>query len=100
MIGKQLTEEQFQRATKDLAMAPKSIEMTRLILVKGRKQIEVAAQYGLTRGAVSQAVTKVWEASQVPPGHERVSVVLPKVLAYQVKQWAAEATRTKNKEKE
>lgn len=91
MSEKRLTEDQFQRAIKGLSMAPKSIEMVRAVLVEGRKQTEVAKEHGLTKGTVSQAVAKVWDTSQVPPGFERVEAVLPAVQAYQVKQWAKAA---------
>lgn len=72
-------------------MGQKNLDIARAVLVEGRKQSELATQYGLTKGAVSQAVTKIWEASQLPPGYERVSVVLSEYQAFQVRQWAAAA---------
>lgn len=93
MSEKRLTEEQFRQAIKGLRMADKTIEMVRSVLVDGRVQTVVAKEHGLTKGAVSQAVAKVWETSQVPPGFERVEAVLPAVQAYQVKQWAKAAKK-------
>ena len=93
MIEKRLTADQFQVATEGLSMGQKNIDMARAVLVKGRKQSELAAAYGLTKGAVSQVVAKVWQASQVPTGYQRVSVILPEFQAFQVKQWAAAAVK-------
>ena len=93
MIEKRLTEDQFQVATDGLSMRQKNIDIARAVLVEGRKQSELATEYGLTKGAVSQVVAKVWEASQVPEGYERVSVVLPEFQAFQAKQWAAAAAK-------
>ena len=93
MLEKQLTGNQFRLATEGLPMGQKNIAIARAVLVEGRKQSELAAQYGLTKGAVSQVVAKVWQASQVPAGYERVSVVLPEFQAFQVKQWAAAAVK-------
>ena len=93
MIEKRLTADQFRLATKGLSMGQRNIDIARAVLVGGRKQSELAAKHGLTNGAVSQVVAKVWQASQVPAGYERVSVVLPEFQAFQVKQWAAAAVK-------
>lgn len=93
MSEKRLTEERFRAVIEGLSMGQKNIDVARAVLVEGRKQNELAAEYGLTKGAVSQVVTKVWDASQVPPGYERVTVVLPEFQAYQVKQWAKAAVK-------
>ena len=93
MIEKRLTNDQFRLATEGLPVGQKNIAIARAVLVEGRKQSELAAAYGLTKGAVSQVVAKVWQASQVPAGYERVSVVLPEFQAFQVKQWAAAAVK-------
>jgi len=74
-------------------MGQKNIDIARAVLVAGRKQSELATEYGLTKGAVSQTVTKIWKASQLPPGCERVSVVLSEYQAFQVKQWAQTAVK-------
>lgn len=97
MNAKRLTEEEFLRAIVGLSLAAKTVEMVRAVLVDGQRQSEVAALHGLTKGAVSQAVTKVWDASRIPPGFERVEAVLPAVQAFQVKQWAKAAERKLNK---
>ena len=93
MISKRLAEDQFRLAAEGVSIGQKTLDMARAVLVEGRKQSEVATQYGLTKGAVSQAVAKIWEASKLPPGYERVSVVLSEYQAFQVKQWAAAAVK-------
>ncbi len=95
MSEKRLTEDQFRKAVQGLALAPKTIEMVRAVLIDGQMQSAVAARNDLTPGAVSQAVSKVWEASQVPEGYERVEAVLPAVQAYQVRLWAKAAEEKK-----
>lgn len=97
MNTKRLTEGAFLRAIVGLSLATKTVEIVRAVLVDGQRQADVAAVHGLTRGAVSQAVTKVWDASQIPPGYERVEAVLPAMQAFQVKQWAKAAERKLNK---
>ena len=94
MSLKRLTEDQFRIAVEGVSIKQKTHDIARAVLVEGRRQSEVATQYRLTKGAISQAVTKVWKASQVPPGYERVSVVLSKYQAFLVKQWAATAVNT------
>lgn len=91
MSEKRLTEARFNEVVASLAMEARSVEMAKFVLVDGEKQSDVAAARGLTKGAVSQIVSKVWEASQVPPGYVRVTAVLPEHQAYQVEQWAAKA---------
>ena len=93
MIEKRLTDDQFRVATGGLPMGQKNIDIARAVLVEGRKQSELAVKHGLTKGAVSQVVAKVWQASQVPTGYQRVSVILPEFQAFQVKQWAAAAVK-------
>ena len=95
MISKRLAEDQFRIAAEGVTTGQKTLDIARAVLVEGRKQSEVATQYGLTKGAISQAVTKIWDASQLPPGYERVSVVLSNYQAFLVKQWAAAVVKPK-----
>ncbi|EDP8962520.1 transcriptional regulator, partial [Salmonella enterica subsp. enterica] len=51
---------------------------------------------GLTRGAVSQAVHRVWTAFEdknLPEGYARVTAVLPEHQAYIVRKWEADAKK-------
>lgn len=89
---KKLTEDQFNQAISDLPVGDQTIEIARGVLVEGKSQADYARSLNITRGAVSQAVKRVWEAhaekTEVPEGYERVTVVLPKYRAFQVKKWA------------
>lgn len=94
-MKKQLTEAQFQAAIKDLEVGQQTIDIARAVLVEGKPQAEFVAALGLTKGAVSQAVSRVWGAAEtaLPKGFERVTAVLPEHQAFIVKKWAAEAKK-------
>lgn len=93
-MKKQLTETQFQESIKDLEVGQQTIEIARGVLVEGLQQSAFVRALGLTRGAVSQAVNRIWTVHQeksLPEGYERVSVVLPEHQAFIVKKWAQQA---------
>jgi hypothetical protein len=95
-MKKRLTEGQFHEAVKGLKVGEQTLEIARSVLIDGKPQADFVAQLGLSRGAVSQAVDRVWSAHQaknLPPGYERVSAVLPEHQAFIVKKWAEDATR-------
>jgi hypothetical protein len=94
MKKKVLTEDQFQAAIRDLDIGAQTKEMAYGVLVTGKNQVDFVLKYGLSRGAVSQAVGRVWashETKNLPEGYERVSAILPKYRAYLVKKWDDEA---------
>jgi hypothetical protein len=94
-MKKRLTESQFQAAITDLAVGQQTIDIAHSVLVDGRPQAEFVASLGLSKGAVSQAVNRVWSAAreQLPPGFERVTAILPEHQAFIVKKWEVEAKR-------
>lgn len=95
-VKKQLTEGQFQEAIKGLEVGQQTLEIARGVLIEGKAQADFATALGLSRGAVSQAVNRVWvahEAKNLPQGYERVSAVLPEHQAYIVKRWAADTAK-------
>jgi len=95
-MKKQLTEGQFQEAIKGLEVGQQTIEIAHGVLVEGKPQSEFATALGLSRGAVSQAVTRVWlahESKNLPRGYERVSAVLPEHQAFIVKKWVEDARK-------
>ncbi len=65
-------------------------EIAHAVLVEGRQQMEFVEKLGLSKSAVSRAVTRIWE-QHIPLGYERVQVLLPTHQAFIVKKWAAEA---------
>lgn len=96
LMKKRLTEAQFQAALKGLEVGQQTIEIARAVLVDGKPQAGFVTSLGLTKGAVSQAVQRVWTAfenSNLPQGYERVTAVLPEHQAYTVKKWAQEAAK-------
>ena len=91
-----LSEAQFEEAIKGLNVGRQTIDIARGVLVEGRPQSEFVAALGISKGAVSQAVSRVRAAIQqekIPEGFERVSAVLPKHQAFIVKKWAEDATK-------
>tara|TARA_R110000850_G_scaffold137482_1_gene258648 strand:+ start:563 stop:865 length:303 start_codon:yes stop_codon:yes gene_type:complete len=94
-MKKRLTEAEFQAALADLDVGHQTVEIARGVLVQGRSQSEFVEALNLSKGAVSQAVNRIWAAheAQVPPGCERLTVLLPKHQAFIVKKWASEFAR-------
>lgn len=96
-MKKRLTEAQFQAAIKGLEIGQQTIDIAHGVLVEGRPQTAFVASLGLSKGAVSQAVNRVWVAAQrtAPEGFERITAVLPEHQAFIVKKWAEDAKKRK-----
>ena len=99
-MKKRLTEAQFQAAIKGLEIGQQTIDIARGVLVDGRPQAEFVASLGLTKGAVSQAVSRVWAVAGevLPQGFARVTAVLPEHQAFIVKRWEADAKGKRKQE--
>jgi len=94
-MKKRLTEAQFQTAIQSLEIGQQTQKIAHGVLVEGKAQTEFVTLLGVTKGAVWQAVKRVWDAqkSSLPEGYERVTAVLPEHRAYIVKKWAEEAKK-------
>ncbi|WP_322075550.1 transcriptional regulator KorA [Burkholderia cenocepacia] len=95
-MKKRLSETQFRAAIKDLEVGQQTLDIARAVLVDGKPQARFAESLGLSRGAVSQAVHRVWAAHEernLPQGYERVTAILPAHQAFIVKKWAIEAAK-------
>jgi hypothetical protein len=95
-MKKRLTEAQFQECTRDLEVGTQTLTIAHGVLVKGMRQTTFTEQLGLSRGAVSQAVKRIWVAhatNNLPKGFKLVSVVLPEHQAYIVNKWAESAMK-------
>ena len=99
MGEKRLTRQEFQMAVDSLNLNTKTIQIAWAVLVDGRKQSDLAAEHLLSKGAISQTVTKVWEARALPPGFERVTEILPRHQAFIVRKWG-KAFNTKTEKTE
>lgn len=99
-MKKRLTEAKFQAAIKGLEIGQQTIDIARGVLVEGRPQAEYVTALGLTKGAVSQAVNRVWKEAKelLPEGFERVTAVLPEHQAFIVKRWETDAKNKRNQE--
>lgn len=92
---KRLTNELFARVTRGLNVGKQTLDIAYGVLVEGKPQKYFVETLDISRGAVSQAVNRVWDAykQEVPDGFVRVEVVLPERQAFIVKRWADEAKR-------
>jgi hypothetical protein len=82
-----LTEDEFAAASRVLAMRKRPLAMAYEVLVNGKRQVDVAREYQVSRNAVSLAVKNLKSAHHVPEGFERVTVVIPKSKIPIVQQW-------------
>lgn len=100
-MKKRLSEAQFQEAIKGLGVGQQTIDIAHGVLVEGRTQASFVAALGVTKGAVSQAVNRVWAATKgnLPEGFERVAAVLPEHQAFIVKKWAEDAKKKQEPKK-
>ncbi len=99
-MKKQLSEAQFLAAIAGLDVGAQTIDIARGVLVEGVPQATFADRLQLSRGAVSQAVNRVWAAwtaRNLPQGFERVTAVLPEHQAFIVKKWAEAAKKSEPK---
>lgn len=107
-MKKRISADVFSQLEKAFAgeIEPKTFNTAKQCLVLGRKQKDVAEELGLYKTSVSYAVLKVWEfyqrflEQQLPPGFERVTVILPEVRALQVKKWGEECSTLLSKMKQ
>lgn len=92
---KRLSKEDFNRITRNLSVGQQTLDIAYGVLVKGKPQKFFVETLEISRGAVSQAVNRVWDAykQEVPDGFVRLEVVLPERQAFIVKKWADEAKR-------
>ncbi|EFD6870878.1 transcriptional regulator [Escherichia coli] len=92
---KRLEKDVFLRVTRSLNVGKQTLDIAYGVLVDGKPQKYFVDTLGISRGAVSQAVNRVWDAykQEVPDGFVRVEVVLPERQAFIVKRWADEAKR-------
>jgi transposase len=102
-MAKQLTEDQFKQAISGLTINPRTINIARSVLVDGKQQRDMMKEFGLSRGAVSSSVKRVWEEhiklEMLEMKGESLTVILPPHQAFIVKKWAAAfAARMEKKE--
>lgn len=99
MMKYRLTQAQWEAAVRGLDVGGRTLEITQGVMVQGRPQAEYVKTLGLTPGAVSQAVQRVWRAHTAitspdwPEGYEHVHKRLPPHQAFIVKRWLRAATK-------
>ncbi|MDD5493542.1 MAG: TrfB-related DNA-binding protein [Dehalococcoidia bacterium] len=95
-MKKRLSEAQFQACTRGLKVGKQTLDIAHGVLVKRIKQIVFVKALGLSTGAISQAVNRVWAAHReqnLPQGYRRISAVLPEYQVYIVEKWAQIAAK-------
>lgn len=92
-MKKRLSEQQFDTAVSTIDVGEQTIAIARGVLVLGQPQAHFVATLGLSKGAVSQAVNRVWSAADrdLPDGFEHVEAILPSAQANKVRRWDADA---------
>lgn len=98
-MKKRLTESQFQAAIQNLEVGQQTLDIAYAVLVAGKSQAYFVTLLGITKGAVNQAVKRVWDshAALAPEGYEQVTAILPKHQAFIVKKWAEDAKKKRDK---
>lgn len=99
-MKKRLSETQFQECIKGLDVGSQTLKIAHGVLVDGMRQTVFVEQLGLSRGAVSQAVNRIWIAhttKNLPEGFKMVSAVLPEHQAFIVNKWAEIAVKKREK---
>ena len=100
-MKKKLSEAQFLAAISRLDVGHQTVTIARAVLVEGSPQSVFVEELQLSKGAVSQAVNRVWVAAQASPaeGYERVTAVLPEHQAFIVRKWAEDAKNRRGSKK-
>jgi ParB family transcriptional regulator, chromosome partitioning protein len=65
-MKKRLSETQFEKIINELKVGQQTINIARGVLVEGKSQTQYADELGISRGAVSQAVSRVYSALNKP----------------------------------
>lgn len=99
-MKKSLTEAEFNSAILALDIGQQSQEIAYGVLVLGHQQKKYTEELGISKGAVSQAVKRVWNyhlENSLPLGFARVTAVVTEQQAYQVKVWEKNAKKKMEK---
>ncbi|WP_407238573.1 TrfB-related DNA-binding protein [Escherichia coli] len=78
-----MTNEVFARVTRSLNVGKQTLDIAYGVLVGRGPQKYFVETLDISRGAVSQAVNRVWDAyKEVPDGFVRIEVMLPERQAF------------------
>lgn len=86
-----LSKRAFEQAVKRTNLSDRAVQMAHAVLVGGATYVKAAEEFGVTAPAVAHHVRAVWkahtDASDLPPGFRRITVVLPEDKAAIVLSW-------------
>ncbi len=87
-----IKEQGFQDVVRNMDIGGVAQRVAHAVLVCGQKQCKCADQEGITKGAVSQTVSREWAAyreANIPVGFVRTpAVIIPEQKAFIVSMWA------------
>lgn len=101
-MKKRLTRAEFDKAISSLPRKLKAsnVEISKSILVEGRKQSDMVLETGLSRTAIAAMTKKVREAheqhGQPPAGWERIELCVPSSMVSMLKAMEEEARKQAN----
>ena len=91
-LKRKMTEAEFASAIQFMRPPPaRVLEIAHADLVRGVKQDDIAKEYHITKGSVSQASKRVWLGFLRSKGYREVSIVLPDARAFIAESWGKEA---------
>lgn len=97
-LKRKMTEAEFASAIQHMRPPPaRTLEIAHADLVRGVKQAEIAREYNVTKGAVSQASKRVYLGFLRSKGFREVSVMLPDARAFIAEDWGKEAVEEINR---
>ncbi len=97
-LKRKMTEAEFASAIEHMRPPPaRVLEIAHADLVRGINQDEIAREYQITKGSVSQASKRVWLGFLRSKGFREVSVVLPDARAFIAEDWGKEAMNEINR---
>lgn len=86
-----LTKRQFDQAVKRTTLSDRAAKMAQAVLVNGDTYAQAGKTFGVTAPAIAHHVRSVWrahtDASDLPQGFKRITVVLPEDKAAVVLSW-------------
>lgn len=86
-----LSKRAFDQAVKRTTLSERAVQMAHAVLVGGATYAKAGEDFGVTGPAVAHHVRAVWkahtEASELPPGFRRITVVLPEDKAAVALSW-------------
>ncbi|MBE7156890.1 MAG: hypothetical protein INR62_00385 [Rhodospirillales bacterium] len=97
-LKRKMTEAEFASAIQYMRPPPaRVLEIAHADLVRGIKQADIAKEYQITKGSVSQASKRVYLGFLRSKGFKEIGGMLPDARAFIVESWIKEAENEINR---